>query len=212
MSAATQSPPSNVKAVYLSSEDLKLACSLLYQAYHDDPLFCEIFDAREDGYEMRLRAAIREELNVFWQAKQPMIGLFDGEHLLAVACLTLPVGELGPRRFWHWRLKMLLTAGYLGTKQMLEKEQLIHQHMPDADYHMIAFIGVHPDHQAHGLGHMLLGAIESFAAEQSNSEGVGVYVTLEKYLSFFKDGAFEHVKSLTVAGIEGQLMYWKKPQ
>ena len=29
----------DIKATYLSAEDLKLAASLLYQSYHDDPVF-----------------------------------------------------------------------------------------------------------------------------------------------------------------------------
>ena len=32
-----------IRAAYLTTEDLKLAASLLYQAYHDDPVFLEIF-------------------------------------------------------------------------------------------------------------------------------------------------------------------------
>ena len=35
----------DIKAAYLSAEDLKLAASLLYQAYHDDPVFLEIFSS-----------------------------------------------------------------------------------------------------------------------------------------------------------------------
>ena len=66
----------SIKASYLSVEDLKIAVSLLYQSYHDDPVFMEIFDAKKNDYEQRLRASIREELNAFWQAKQPMVGLF----------------------------------------------------------------------------------------------------------------------------------------
>ena len=30
---------SDINAAYLSADDLKLAASLLYQSYHDDPIF-----------------------------------------------------------------------------------------------------------------------------------------------------------------------------
>ena len=146
----------NIKAIYLAAEDLKIAASILYQAYHDDPLFMDIFQVNKEGYESRLRSAIREELNAFWQARQPMIGLFDNNRLLAVACLIGPDAEFGPSRFWHWRLKMLLTAGYFGTKQMVDKEQKVREHIPAQRYHMLSFIGVHPDYQHYGLGHVLM--------------------------------------------------------
>ncbi|MCV2883258.1 GNAT family N-acetyltransferase [Aestuariibacter sp. AA17] len=201
----------DVKAVYLAAEDLKVAGSILYQAYHDDPLFIDIFQAEKEGYESRLRAAIREELNAFWSAKQPMIGLFDEDRLLAVACLLEPNADIGPGRYWHWRLKMLLTAGFFSTKQMLEKEQKVREKIPGNHFHMLAFIGVRPDHQHHGLGHKLMSAIDSVMLEIPDSEGVGVYVTLPKCLSFFEHGQYQMVGDLQVGHITGQIMFRPRP-
>lgn len=210
MSSATLSRQA-IKAVFLSAEDLKVAGSILYQAYHDDPLFMEIFQAEKEGYESRLRAAIREELNSFWIARQPMIGLFEDERLLAVACLISPDACFGPGRFWHWRLKMLLTAGFFGTRQMVEKEAKIKAHVPANHYHMLSFIGVHPDHQHHGLGHILMGAIDTLLQEDPVSEGVAVYVTVPKCRAFFEDGHYQLLEELETGRIKGQLMFRKRP-
>ena len=198
---------SNIKAIFLTAEDLKIAASILYLAYHDDPLFLNIFEVEKEGYESRLRSAIREELNAFWQTKQPMIGLFDNDRLLAVACLIEPSTTLEPNRFWHWRLKMLLTAGFLGTKQMIEKESVVREHMPSSYFHMLSFIGVHPDQQHHGLGHVLMSAIESVMLEDPKSEGVGMFVTLPKCLSFFADGDYQLIEELQVGRIKGHIMF-----
>jgi hypothetical protein len=197
----------NIKAVYLAAEDLKVAASILYLAYHDDPLFVDIFQYEKEGYESRLRSAIREELNAFWLAKQPMIGLFDDDRLVAVACLVSPDAELGPNRFWHWRLKMLLTAGYFGTKQMVEKETKVRERVPAEYFHMLSLIGVHPDQQDHGLGHVLMSAIEGIMLEDPKSQGVSMYVTLPKCLSFFEDGHYSLVEELEVGHIKGHLMF-----
>ena len=201
----------NVRAVYLSADDLSVAASILYNAYFDDPHFVDIFQAEKEGYESRLRSAIREELNAFWVAKQPMIGLFDDNRLLAVACLTSPDSAFGAGRYWHWRLKMLLTAGLFGTRQMVEKEERVRGNIPASNFHMLSFIAVHPDHQHHGLGHILMGAIDSVLLEDTRSEGVGVYVTLPKCLSFFSDGRYELVRELEVGHITGHLMFRKRP-
>ncbi|MDP5031455.1 MAG: GNAT family N-acetyltransferase [Paraglaciecola sp.] len=198
---------SKIKAIYLTAEDLKIAASILYLAYHDDPLFIDIFEVEKEGYESRLRSAIREELNAFWQAKQPMIGLFDEDRLVAVACLNLPSTSVGSNRFWHWRLKMLLTAGFMGTKQMLEKESVVREHMPSQYFHMLSFIGVHPDHQHRGLGHILMGAIESVMLEDPKSEGVGMFVTLPKCLSFFEDGNYTLIEAVQAGRIKGHIMF-----
>jgi len=199
--------PTKLKAMLLSADELKLAASLLYQSYHDDPLFMEIFRAEKPDYEQRLRAAIREELNTFWQAKQPMIGLFNAEQLLGVACVIAPDSGIGAGRLWHWRLKMLLTAGYVSTKQLLEKEQKIHAAMPAQHYHMLAFIAVAPKQQHLGLGHYLIHAVDSIVDKDQQSAGIGVFVTLEKYKAFFAGDHYQSVTELAFNRVSGTLMF-----
>lgn len=195
-----------IKAAYLSAEDLKLAVSLLYQAYHDDPVFLEIFKGDSPEYEQKLRAAIREELGVFWQAKQPMVGLYLGETMVGVACLNHCKDGVSADRFWHWRLKMLLGAGYVSTKQMIEKEQKVMEAVPMDNFHMLAFIAIHPLHQHHGFGHYLMAAVNTLLEEYPESEGVAVYATTDKYRSFFKDVDYKHVEDLTLGNVSGSLM------
>jgi len=196
----------DIRATYLTAEDLKLAASLLYQAYHDDPVFLEIFNGDKEDYEQRLRASIREELGVFWQAKQPMVGLYLGEAMVGVACLNNPDEGVGSDRFWHWRLKMLLSAGYFSTKQMMEKEKTVMEAVPLKKFHMLSFIAVHPLHQQHGFGHYLMAAVNTVLEEHPNSEGVAVYATNDKYREFFKDVDYEMVKEIQVGQVTGALM------
>ena len=201
----------DVRAVFLTADNLKVAASILYNAYHDDPLFMDIFQAEKEGYEGRLRSAIREELDAFWDAGQPMIGLFEDSRLLAVTCLTKPGSSFSSGRFWHWRLKMLLTAGYFSTRAMVEKEEKIRSAMPAEHYHMVSFIAVHPDHQHHGLGHVLMGAIDSIVNEDSSSEGVGVFVSLPRYLKFFRSGFYQQISVITVSDVTGEILFKPKP-
>lgn len=202
------SAPTNVdiRATYLTAEDLKLAASLLYQAYHDDPVFLEIFNGDKEDYEQRLRASIREELGVFWQAKQPMVGLYLGEAMVGVACLNNPDDGVGSERFWHWRLKMLLSAGYFSTKQMMEKEKTVMESVPLEKFHMLSFIAIHPLHQHHGFGHYLMAAVNTVLEEHPDSQGVAVYATTGKYKKFFQDVDYELVKEVQVGKVSGSLM------
>jgi GNAT superfamily N-acetyltransferase len=196
----------DIRAAYLSGEDLKLAASLLYQAYHDDPVFLEIFSNENNDYEQRLRAAIREELSAFWHAKQPMVGLYLGEAMVGVACLNSPDESVSSERFWHWRLKMMLGAGYFSTKQMIEKEKTVLAAIPMKKFHMLSFIAIHPLHQHHGFGHYLLAAVNTILEEHSDSEGVAVYATTKKYQQFFKEVDYEFVQELSVGNVTGSLM------
>lgn len=193
---------------YLSGEDIHVAASLLFQSYSDDPLFRAIFKADKEGYQQRLRAAIREELNAFWQAKQPMIGLFEGDTLEGVACLTRPDQGFTAQRFWHWRLRMLLTAGYVSTRQLIEKEKQIEDMVPYSQYFMLAFIAVHPRYQHQGLGQMLVQAAGSMLAASPDAEGVVALATRPAYEDFLSQQGFQLLDRLAVGEIDGALMFY----
>jgi len=195
-----------IKVAYLAAEDLKLAVSLLYQAYHDDPVFLEIFDGEKSDYEQRLRSSIREELNAFWQAQQPMVGLYLGEAMVGVACLNNRKKGVSVERFWHWRLKMLLGAGYFSTKQMIEKEETVLSAVPMEQFLLLSFIAIHPLHQHHGFGHYIMAAVSTLLKEQPECEGVAVYATNEKYKAFFKDVDYQFIKEVEVGNVSGSLM------
>ena len=196
----------DIRATYLSAEEVKLAASLLFQSYHDDPVFLDIFNSEKEGYEQRIRASIREELSAFWQAKQPMVGVFLADTLVGVACLNSPDDSVGSERFWHWRLKMLLTAGYFSTKQMIEKEQKVMAAVPLKKFHMLSFIAIHPLHQHHGLGHYLMAAVDTVLKEHGDSEGVAVYATSGKFRAFFEDANYEFIQDVSVGKVSGALM------
>jgi GNAT superfamily N-acetyltransferase len=203
---ATSFDGNNIKVAYLAADELKLAASLLFQAYHDDPVFIEIFDAKTPDYEQKLRAAIREELTVFWHAKQPIVGLYLGDVMAGVACLNRPDQGVESGRFWHWRLKMLLGAGYFSTKQMIEKEKKVLASVPMDKFHMLSFIAIHPLHQHHGFGHYLMAAVNSLLAQDGQSQGVAVYATSLKYQQFFQDVNYQFICQVTVGNVSGALM------
>lgn len=197
---------------YLVAEDLKMAASLLYQAYHDDALLMAIFQAEKPDYDKRLRAAIREELMAFWEAQQPMLGVFDGDSLIGVVCLTQPGKSFGPGKYWHWRLKMLLTAGYVSTMQLLEKERLIQEAVGGDDYHMLAFIAVSPRYQQQGWGDLLVRAAQAALDEEPQSRGLAVYVTQPQHLKLFEQNGYELVQELDVGDVHGKLLFQSRAQ
>lgn len=202
----------SLKVEVLNAEQLKMAASILYMAYHDDPLLMHIFRVHETDYEKRLRSAIREDLAAFWQAGQPILGLLQGEQLLGVACITTPASDLSGDRFWHWRLKMLLTAGLLSTRQMLEKEQKIHAAMPAKRYHMLAFLARNPSYHHPSAMRTFLQAIDHWVDEDATSEGIGVFVTLDKYLPLFHQDDYQQVARLDFQTVGGTLLFRSRQQ
>ena len=191
---------------YLSGQDVRVAASLLYQAYKRDPVFLEIFGGQKDGYEQRLRAAIREELTSFWQAEQPMVGLYNGPTLEGVVCLSRMKKGDDVGRYWHWRLKMMLTAGYVSTRQMLEKERKVAEAVPYTEYLMISFVAVHPRYQNRGLGQVLIRAVNTVLGDCPEAQGVVALATRPEYEVFLQRQGFEPINTLQVGSIQGTLM------
>ena len=209
---STPAPDLNaLKAIHLDVDDLNVAASILYNAYFDDPVLSEIFHAENEGYDSRLRSAIREELHAFWDSGQTLIGLFDDNRMLAVTCLAEPGAGFTPGKMWHWRVKMMLTAGLFSTRQLIEKEEKVLAAMPVSHFHMIVLIGVHPDYQHAGLGHILTGAVDSIVTEHPDSEGVGVFATIPSYEKFFLSCDFQPVKTLEIASISGTILFKTRP-
>ncbi|WP_051202128.1 GNAT family N-acetyltransferase [Ferrimonas senticii] len=146
----------------LRADDLRLANSVLLNAYHDDPFFKAVLP--QDDYSQRLRAALREELHELWQRQQPLFGIFAGDSLIAVACLLDQHYPLGQTRFWNWRLKMALGSGWKPARQWMAREQaVIDQYQLQSSW-LLQFIAVAPSYQHHGFAEQLLPMVQQQAA------------------------------------------------
>ncbi|TMP46113.1 N-acetyltransferase [Pseudoalteromonas citrea] len=197
---------------YLSPEDTRVAASLLYQAYHDDPILRAMLMAKkEQDYEAKLRALIREELVSFGQGQQPIVGLFEGSNLVATACVFEAQSNLQASRYWHWRLRLMMSAGYLQTQQLIEKEDTIRLALSEyGHYYFLAFIAVDPHIQGQGLGHYLLAGLDDLVATNDAASGMAVFVTKIEQKAFFVSHGYQSVKTLCFNKVNGELMFKKK--
>ncbi|QLE84857.1 MULTISPECIES: GNAT family N-acetyltransferase [Shewanella] len=199
-----------LRAVYLTAEDLRVAASILYNAYHDDPLFVDVMHSGDQvQYEKKLRGAIREELNSLWQQEQVLIGLFDGERLIGVACIATEQLPLGEARLWNWRLKMLVSAGWQTTQALMNKERSILEHLPSAHSGVLQFIAINPIEQGKGYGNRLVQAVISWSEEQPELAGIGVFAANDNHAKLFSRHDFAQLERLTIGNVEGDLLFYR---
>jgi len=212
MTVTTQADTFSVQ--YLAAEDISIAASLIYQAYHDDPILQTMLNYEQESksaYEKKLRSLIREELSSFWQEKQPLIGLYRNDKLKAVACVFESNSQLQAQRYWHWRLKLMLSAGYLQTNQLIDKEQTIRDALQQqGNYYFLAFIAVDPHFHGQGFGRYLLRGLNDLVQSNAESTGMAVFVTRKEHTQFFKTEGFESFKQLTFNKIAGELLFKSK--
>lgn len=200
-----------VSVQYLPAEDLSTAGSLMYQAYHDDPVLKKVLNYSEQqksSYEKKLRSLIREELSSFWQERQPLIGLYRDKRLKAVACVFESNSQLHAERYWHWRLKLMLSAGYLQTNQLIEKEKTIRQSLAEkGNYYFLAFIAVDPHFHGQGFGRYLLRGLDDLIDSNLDATGMAVFVTRDEHIKFFSSEGFSQFKALSFNTVNGQLLF-----
>ncbi|GIU52150.1 MULTISPECIES: GNAT family N-acetyltransferase [Shewanella] len=197
------------KAVYLTAEDLRVAASIIYNAYHDDPFFIEaLATTNQASYEQKLRAAIREELTELWQQEQPLIGWFDDERLIGVACVITHQVPLGESRYWHWRLKMVLGTGWNSTQALIKKEHSILESLPSKQYGILQFIALSPIEQSKGNGSKLIQAVLSWCDEQPELDGIGVFVNNAKHAELFTREGFNHLSELAIGSVDGEILIY----
>ncbi|WP_404339376.1 GNAT family N-acetyltransferase [Pseudoalteromonas mariniglutinosa] len=196
---------------YIAAEDISTAASLIYQAYHDDPVLQQVLNYSPEGqasYEKKLRALVREELASFWQEKQPLVGLYRNQQLKAVACIFESNSKLQAERYWHWRLKLMLSAGYLQTNQLIDKERAIRDALAaKGNYYFLAFIAVDPHFHGQGLGRYLLRGLNDLVESNANATGLAVFVTRAEHTAFFQTEGFTAFKQLTFNHVNGELLF-----
>lgn len=198
------------RAVYLTAEDLRVAASILYNAYHDDPFFIESLHSGDLAmYEQKLRGAIREELNELWQQEQTLIGLFDEQRMVGVACIVTQQLPLGESRYWHWRLKMLISTGWQSTQALIKKETCLLEHLPSSHCGILQFIAISPVEQKKGLGGQLVQAVMSWCDEQPELDGVGVFASDHQHAQLFSQHGFAVLEKLFIGKVQGELLFYR---
>jgi len=75
------------------------------------------------------------------------------------------------------------------------------------DYHMLAFLAVHPRYQQHGWGDLLVRAASQALADDEQSAGIAVYVTIENHLKLFFQHGYQVVQALNVGAVDGKLLF-----
>src|SRR5690554_40028 len=85
----TSSKPEPV-IVRLDVTALNEARSILYDAYRNEPTFQHLFNHRKPGYNQRVRATVRELVDLYFDLDQEAVGVMVNDTLVAVAFIGDP--------------------------------------------------------------------------------------------------------------------------
>lgn len=199
--------PARAGTVRLDASARNEAISILVHAYKNEATFRYLFDHRKSGYQQRVRATIRELVDLYFELNQETIGILANDTLVAVAFVGEPELRLNLVDHLSWRLRMVLTAGFVSTRRYLDYHQRINELLPQPQAHQLPLMGVKPNYQNLGYGRMLLKSVEALCAENPRGAGLVLDTGNSRYLPFYESEGFRSIGRITLGDSEDHVLF-----
>lgn len=183
------------------------ARSILYHAYRNEPTFQYLFDHRRAGYDQRIRATIRELIDLYFGFEQEAIGIMVNDTLVAVAFIGDPELRMNLADQFSWRIRMVLTAGFASTRRYLDYHEKIRNMLPQPLAHQLPLMGVNPKYQNHGYGRLLLQTVEKLCSENSRGSGLVLDTGNSRYLPFYESEGFRSLGKIQLGDFEDHVLF-----
>ncbi|MCG2580510.1 MAG: GNAT family N-acetyltransferase [Marinobacter sp.] len=183
------------------------AKSILFHAYLREPTFQYLFDHRRPGYEQRVRATIRELIDLYLDLNQESIGVMLDNTLVAVAFIGEPDLRLNLADQISWRIRMVLTTGFACTRRYLDYHQKIKEMLPQPLAHQLPLMGVNPQYQNRGFGRLLLSAVERLCADNPRGSGLVLDTGNSRYLPFYESEGFRSLGKIRLGDFEDHVLF-----
>ncbi len=183
------------------------ARSILYHAYRNEPTFQYLFDHRRPGYDQRIRATIRELIDLYLGFEQESIGVMVDDTLVAVAFIGDPELRMNLADQFSWRIRMVLTTGFASTRRYLDYHEKIRRLLPQPLAHQLPLMGVNPKYQNRGYGRLLLKAVEKLCAENPRGSGLVLDTGNSRYLPFYESEGFRSLGKIQLGDFEDHVLF-----
>jgi GNAT superfamily N-acetyltransferase len=209
----TQVDLSEVEIVRIDDRFGRQARSLLFHSYKDEPTFKYLLDSHRPGYKQRIRATIRELIRLHMDRGEFVYGVMHKkqERLLGVAFFSDIELKKDISKQILWRLKMVLTAGFEGTRRFVQYFNEVQESLPAKNHRMVSLIGIHPDFQKQGLGKLLLESIHEMTDKDKNSIGLFLDTGNNRYLDFYKGLNYEVFTELPLGQLNEFVLFRPNP-
>ncbi|WP_375191269.1 GNAT family N-acetyltransferase [Marinobacter sp.] len=183
------------------------ARSILYHAYRNEPTFQYLFDHRRPGYEQRVRATIRELIDLYYELRQDAVGVMVNDTLVAVAFIGDPELRMNLADQFSWRIRMVLTTGFAATRRYLDYHQKIRDLLPQPLAHQLPLMGVNPAYQNRGYGRLLLKTVERLCSENPRGSGLVLDTGNSRYLPFYESEGFRSLGKIQLGDFEDHVLF-----
>lgn len=203
----TEPTPAEPMIVRLDASARNEAISILVHAYKDEATFQYLFNHRKPGYQQRVRATVRELIDLYFELDQDAIGILVNDTLVAVAFIGEPELRLNLSDQISWRIRMILTAGFASTRRYIDYHERIKALLPQPQAHQLPLMGVKPSHQNRGYGRLLLKTVEKLCAENPRGSGLVLDTGNNHYLPFYESEGFRSIGTVQLGDFKDHVLF-----
>ncbi len=183
------------------------AISILVNAYQGEATFQYLFNHRKPGYRQRVRATIRELVDLYFELNQEAVGILVDDTLVAVAFIGEPELRLNLSDQISWRIRMVLTAGFASTRRYIDYHERINALLPQPQAHQLPLMGVNPAYQNKGYGRLLLKMVETLCAENPRGSGLVLDTGNDDHLPFYESEGFRSIGTVPLGDSEHHILF-----
>ncbi len=194
------------RIVRIAQNSKRVVRSMLYHAYEREPTFRYIFNHGKPGYRQRVRATIREEIEMYFDREHDVIGVALGDRLVGVAFIGHPGARLDVSVRLGWQARMMLSAGINSTRRFVKYQHDVQEFVPPGTVYTLPLIGIEPEFQHHGLGRLLMDAVHEIVAEEPDSKGLLVD-TSSVHLHFFQSMGYQEIGRVPIGEFEEIILF-----
>ncbi len=156
----------------LTEADREHVIDVLAAAFHDYPVMRFALADAGDEYGARLRELIGFYCDARLTRGWPVLGIRQGEDLVAAALVSEPRDLLAPPELTRKHRRVATIIGPEAFERMARYERQSTGHEPDEPHYFLGMIGVAPGHQGSGYGRILLEHIQAMSEADPVSTGV----------------------------------------
>lgn len=183
----------------LSTAQVQHAVSVLCDAFHDYPVMRYLLAPVAGDYDRHLHTLVNFFVMARVWREDPILGISDGEELVAAATLTLPGKRQAPAEFARLRASVWRELGEAARQRYEAFGAATQAFDLGRPHHHLNMIGVRRSHLGRGLARQLLTEVQAMSEEDPASQGVTLTTEEARNVSLYEHFGYRVVGHARVA-------------
>ena len=191
---------------HIAQEEREHVVDVLCESFREYPVMQFVLGP-EEGQEARLRSLIGFFTDVRFAMEWPVLGVREGDRLVAAALVNEPHDRSFLQRFEEGIAWVKHELGEAAFTRLERFEKAAEVNEPDQSHYFVGMLGVVPDEQGRGHARRLLEHVRRLSAE-AGCAGVALSTEDPENIPFYEHMGFEIVGKAMVDDLSTWSLWW----